>query len=251
MAKHKLLGIGLIFLLLVAATAGCGLLEEPEEASEPISAVPIEADGPTELGDEATAGESETESSPSDDETSGAGTSTTVVIAQDESEARFSINEILRGNPTTAVGVTDQVAAEFAINFDDPGATQVGVVQVNARTIATDQNQRNRAIRQFILRTDEFEFITFTPTAVSGLPDSVTFGESYTFQITGDLTIRDITQAATFEVTMTPVSETRLEGSASSTVSRGDYGLKIPSVPIVAEVEDEVLLEIDFVATPK
>jgi hypothetical protein len=52
----------------------------------------------------------------------------------------------------------------------------------------------------------------------------------------------------TFDVTVTPVSETRLEGNAVTTVKRSDYNLVIPSVPGVADVSEDVRLEIDFVA---
>ena len=48
---------------------------------------------------------------------------------------------------------------------------------------------------------------------------------------------------------VTPVSETRIEGSAHATVLRADYGLQIPNAPGVANVSEEVGLEIDFVAT--
>jgi hypothetical protein len=37
---------------------------------------------------------------------------------------------------------------------------------------------------------------------------------------------------------------------ASTTIQRGDFGLTIPNVPFVANVGEEVLLELDFVALP-
>jgi polyisoprenoid-binding protein YceI len=122
---------------------------------------------------------------------------------------------------------------------------------VNARTFVTDSNFRNRAINNEILDTDEFEFIRFTPTSITGFPENPTVGESLEFQITGDLTIRDITHEVTFDVMVTAVSETRLEGSASAMVAREDYDLRIPNVPRVADVDEEVLLEIDIVALSK
>ena len=74
-------------------------------------------------------------------------------------------------------------------------------------------------------------------------------GQAVTFQITGDLRIRNIVQSVTFDVTATAVSEDRLEGSASTIVTRTQYNLIIPSAPGVANVGEEVTLEIDFVAT--
>jgi polyisoprenoid-binding protein YceI len=228
-------------MLATIVLAGCSLLQEAEQPSEPLSAIPVVT---TEVESEAPAVES---GETTEGETSVA---TVFQLVQDESEARFTIAETLRGQPTEAVGITNQVAAEIAIDYDDPAATQLGVVQVDARTIETDQNRRNQAIGRFILNTGDFEFITFAPTAISGLPETTTIGESYSFQITGDLTIRDVTNEATFDATVAPVSEDRLEGSATTTVNRGDFDLSIPSVPFVADVAEDVLLEIDFVAVP-
>ena len=171
-------------------------------------------------------------------------------IVQDESEVRFNIDEVLRGNPKTVVGVTNQVAGEILFDPSDAAAAQIGTILVNARTLVTDDNRRNRAIGNQILDTGPFEFISFTPTSISGLPSSVEPGDSVNFQITGDLTIRDVTNEEMFEATVVFVSEERLEGRASAIVIKEDYGLIIPNVPFVANVGEEVLLEIDFVALP-
>ena len=78
--------------------------------------------------------------------------------------------------------------------------------------------------------------------------DSVSVGQSFDFQITGDLTVHGITQPATFAMTVTPTSQTELAGAGATTVNRADYDLNIPSVPNVANVSEEVILEIEFVA---
>ena len=161
---------------------------------------------------------------------------------------RFVLDEDLRGSRTTVVGETDQVAGELAVDFNDLSTTQVGTLQINARTLATDNDFRNRAIKNEILNTNEYEFITFAPSLVEGLPESVSVGEPVTFTIGGDLTIRDVTNEATFEVEATAVSEGEISGMASAVVQRADYNLNIPSVPNVANVEEEVELTINFVA---
>ena len=169
-------------------------------------------------------------------------------IIQSESEARFLIDEVLLGNAKTVVGATDQIAGQFAINPNDLSGVQVGIIQVNARTLTTDDQSRNRAIRNFILLTNNHEFITFTPTEVVGLPESGNIGESYTFQIVGDLAVTDATRQVTFDVTATPVSETRIESTATTAFLYHDFELFIPDSPSVDTVGDEVRLEIDFVA---
>jgi polyisoprenoid-binding protein YceI len=169
-------------------------------------------------------------------------------IVAAESEARFYIDEVLRGDPITVVGVTDQVAGQFAVNPDDLSTTEVGVIQVNARTLATDNDFRNRAIKNRILLTDEYEFITFTPQEIIGLPETGTVGETYAFQIVGDLTVTDVTQQKTFDVTATAVSDTRLEATATTAFLYTDFELFIPDAPAVDTVDDEVRLEVKFVA---
>lgn len=98
-------------------------------------------------------------------------------ISQDGSEARFYIDEVLRGNPVEVVGVSNQIAGELAVDFTDLSSVQVGVVQVNARDLETDSEQRNRAIRNQILQTDSHELITFTPLEVSRLSNNAQPGQ--------------------------------------------------------------------------
>lgn len=172
-------------------------------------------------------------------------------IVAEESEVRFILTEDLRGTFTTVIGKTNQVAGDIFVDFGNPSASKVGDIRINARTLATDNDFRNRALRSEILQSsqDAYEFIDFTPTAITGLPESLSVGEEVTFQIEGNLKIRDITQAVTFSVTAVAESEDRLTGSASADVTRTQFNLSIPNVPGVTNVSDEVKLEIDFVAT--
>jgi polyisoprenoid-binding protein YceI len=171
-------------------------------------------------------------------------------IVPEESEVRFVLSEVLRGQPATVIGRTNQVASDIAVDFENPSLSEVGVVRVNARTLLTDNEFRNRTIRGQILQSskDEFEFSQFTPTSLEGMPDAVTMGTPFTFKLAGNLQVRDIVKPVTFDVTVTPVSDIRLEGTATATVQRSDFNLEIPTVPGVADVSQEVKLEIDFVA---
>ena len=169
-------------------------------------------------------------------------------IASDQSQVSFSIYEELGGQPKTVVGTTHQVAGQLALDSQDLSQTQVGVIQVEARALATDNERRNGAIRNFILNTDQYEFITFSPTSITDLNGAAQSGQSFTFQMSGDLTIRNVTQTVTFNVTAQGISASQITGTATATVNRSDFSLDIPSVPNVANVGDEVTLQIDFVA---
>ncbi len=171
-------------------------------------------------------------------------------IVSEESEVSFTLEEDLRAVRTVVVGTTNQVGGDVAINFDTPSASEVGTITINARSLETDNSFRNQALRAEILNSaqDEYEFITFEPTSLSGLPDSVEVGETYTFDIIGNLTILDATNEVTFNAEVTIVSETEITGTASTNVTYGDWGIPVPSAPIVANVEDNADLAINFVA---
>lgn len=174
---------------------------------------------------------------------------TTYTIDQASSKATFTIDEVLNGSPVTVVGTTDQVAGEIATTLTAPSTAQVGTIQINARTLTTDSDQRNNAIKNMILKTNDYEYITFVPTSLVGLPATATVGQSYTFQIVGQLTMVGQTHEATFDVTVTPTADGQLQGTAATTISYADWGISVPNVPIVTGLADTVTLNLNFVAT--
>ena len=92
-------------------------------------------------------------------------------------------------------------------------------------------------------------FAAFQAASIDGLPAQVTFGTAYDLSITGDLTIHGVTRPVTFTATVTSVSESRLEGTASVTLDYADFDIHILRLPEqVASVGQLVTLGIDFVA---
>jgi polyisoprenoid-binding protein YceI len=174
----------------------------------------------------------------------------TFTIVPEQSRVLFLLDEDLVGRRNTVIGETKQVTGNILVNFEQPGASAVGPIEINLRTLSTDNEFRNRALRTQILESnlDEFEFTTFTPTSISGLPESVAVGDTFSFTLVGDLPIRRITRSVEWEVEVTVTSETQIQGRARSTIQRADYDLTIPAVQTVANVEEEVDLAIEFVA---
>lgn len=171
------------------------------------------------------------------------------VLDPAQSEARFIINEDLMGRPTTVVGTNSSVSGAVTVVPGDPAGVTFEPIVIDANTFVTDNNRRNGAIQRFILQSSSYATITFTPTAVEGVPAAVAAGDTLELQVTGDLTIREVTRSETFAVTVQVVSENELHVSGSTQVLRDNYQLTIPSVPSVANVTNEVQLEFDFVAT--
>ncbi len=188
-----------------------------------------------------------TEQSPGDAATAGAVTFTFVPAA---TEARFFIYELLMGQDKTVIGTTTAVEGSLTVDPADPASASISPIRIDATTLATDSSRRDGAIRRWVLESnqDAYQYIVFAPTAIAGLPATVNVGDTFEFTVTGDLTIRDITNEETFLLTVTANSATELSGLGQTTVMRGDYDLTIPSVPSVANVAEEVPLEIEFTA---
>jgi polyisoprenoid-binding protein YceI len=170
----RLIALALFATMLVVGATGYSALKAPAAASGPIQSVALQV------------------SNSSGSATSAATDSalTLFTIQPGSSHASFQLDEVLRGEAKTVVGQTNQVSGQIAVNLDDPSSAQVGTILVNARTLVTDDTQRNNVIANFILSTDQNEYISFTPTAISGLSRTATIGAPQNVQLTGQLTIR-------------------------------------------------------------
>ncbi len=267
----------IVLLMLLGACGGSRTQEAPPPAAEVLTDTPVPAAEATETEateteateTEATETEAtETEATPTVSEEMpaeeasatepapaagqvGAG-STAFAIDAARSEARFLIDEVLLGADKTVVGVTSLITGTLRVDPANPTAAEIGPIEINARDLTTDSSRRNRSIQREILLSalDANKFITFLPTAIEGIPEAIAVGEPFEFRVTGDLTVRGVTQPVTFAMTVTPNSPTEIQGSGRATVLHEDFGIRIPNVPIVANVADEVRLEIDFVAVP-
>ena len=175
-------------------------------------------------------------------------TATVYTLSSEGSEARFLIDEVLRGDDVTVIGTTDQVAAELSFDLNDASTAQLGTVLVNVRDLATDSEFRDRAIKNQILLTDAYEYVSFTPTDISGLPESVSEGDTFEVEIAGDLTITDATLPVTFDAVVSATAADELTGTATTTFTYADFGLEIPFSQSVDAVADTVTLELDFTA---
>jgi polyisoprenoid-binding protein YceI len=167
------------------------------------------------------------------------------------SEARFLIDEVLAGSPNKVVGTTADVTGQIQGDFAKPASVVVGPIKVDMSSLKTDNNFRNRALQGAILQTgtDVNRYAVFQVKQIEGLPQQVSFGTAYPLSLVGDLTIHGVTRPVTFDAKVTPVSETRLEGTASASMPYSDFGISILRLPPqVASVADAVTLEIDFVA---
>ena len=248
----------LLLAWLLVACGGTDTVTEPLADAAPAAVVeptevPLEEMGETDDSEastetvEAGADEPGAENQTSDGSLAGL---RVLTIDPEQSEARFLVNEVLLGEDKTVVGVTSLVTGAISVDPADPTSTEISAIIIDARDLKTDSSRRNRSIQRQILRSaaDENRYITFEPTAIDDLPQTATIDEPFSFTVTGDLTVRGETRSETFELSVTPMSSTEITGLATTVIRYEDYGISIPSVPAVASVEDEVRLELAFVA---
>ncbi len=177
---------------------------------------------------------------------------TIFTLVPDQTTVSFTIGEVLNGQHNIVVGKTTGATGQIAIDYANPSTAEVRDFSVNITGLATDNNMRNRTLHGLILQTGNATnaVVTFEQTGISGMPSQIVVGQPVTFQLTGNLTIHGMTQPETFDVTATPVSDTQITGTATVEIAQySDFGISILRLPQqVASVEDNVKLEIDFVA---
>jgi polyisoprenoid-binding protein YceI len=174
------------------------------------------------------------------------------IIDASQSEASFQIDEVLRGSPNTVKGTTSEVAGQIQFDPADLSTLEFSQVVINARTFDTGSRLRDRAIRGPIILNsaqDEFELIVLASASANRLDGQANPGDALSFTVTGDLTIQSTTNSVTFDVVAELVDAQTIMGTAEAIVSRAEFGIGIPNVPIVADVGDDVLIRLDFVAT--
>lgn len=166
-------------------------------------------------------------------------------IATDSSQVGYRVQEVLFGVDTTAVGRTNQVQGNLAID-----GTQVTAVDftVDVASIKSDESRRDGQFRGRVMSADEFPTATFKLTQPIDLGSAPADGATVNTQATGDLTLRGVTNSVTFDVTAK--QENGLIGvQGSIPVVFSDYSIANPSNGGV-ETEDHGLVEFVLVFQP-
>jgi polyisoprenoid-binding protein YceI len=169
----------------------------------------------------------------------------TLVPAQ--SEARYRVREQLAALnfPNDAVGATKSM--EGAIVFDEKGTVvpSASRLMVNVNTLKSDENLRDNFLRTSALQTGRYPTVTFVPTAIEGLAWPPPAAGDLGFQMTGDLTVRNVTKPVTWQV-KARADGGGVTGQAVTSFTFGDFGMQQPRVAVVLSVEDKIQLEFDF-----
>lgn len=174
-------------------------------------------------------------------------------IVASDSEVVYRVNEVLfrEGNRlNVAVGRTREVRGEVLVDRVNPRNSRIGTITVNISTFQSDSSRRDQAIHSRWLESARYPTAEFHPKEIQGLPATYSEGQQLRLKVAGDLKVRDVTKPTTFEMTLT-LRGTSLSGTATATIRMTDFGFDPPSIFGILRTEDEVRLELQFVARPQ
>ncbi len=170
----------------------------------------------------------------------------------DGSRATVSVREQLVGVnlPSDAVLAATGGSGSFQLK-DDGTFTPDSKISFDLTTLTSDESNRDNFIKQDTLQVRQFPKAEFVPTKVTGLTLPMPASGTFTFKLTGMMTIHGTAKEATFDV---QAKRNGGELTATATTSPkwafGDFGMRAPSVPFrVVSVTDEIRLVVDIVAT--
>lgn len=180
------------------------------------------------------------------------------VVVSEQSTASYVVNEeffsgalakygIEAGN-AEVIGSTNAIQGELRLNLADPtNALVAGRFAVNLPSLTTTRTQRDEWIRDNALESNKYPTAEFVATAIENAPASYSEGAEVTFQLLGDLKVRDITLPVTFDVTATFSGDT-ITGVATAPMQLTDFGFDPPNFANTLTVANDFTIRIELTA---
>ena len=170
----------------------------------------------------------------------------------DKSKATIRVREQLAGVslPSDAVLTATGAKGSFELNADGT-FTSESKITFELTTLSSDERDRDNFIKNDTLQVRQFPTAQFVPTKTSGLTLPLPASGTFTFTLTGNMTIKGKTKEVTFDVTAKrDGSDLVATATANPSWKFSDFGMTAPSVPFrVLSVTDEIRAAIDIVAT--
>jgi polyisoprenoid-binding protein YceI len=175
-----------------------------------------------------------------------------LVVAPDGNETRFKVNETLMGAelPNDAIGKTSRVSGSLVVEPNGQIVTAESRFEVELDSLVSDQSRRDNFIKRNTLQTAQYPKAVFVPTSVRGLPARLPVAQDLTFELVGDLTVRDVTKPVTWQVKGRMLANGEITGTATTNFTFAEFNMERPRVARVLSVAERIDLEYDFKLVP-
>jgi polyisoprenoid-binding protein YceI len=162
-----------------------------------------------------------------------------------QSEASYSVQEqfLNRDLPNDAVGKTKSVQGSFLLTSGAQPVINHLKMTVDLRTLTSDEQRRDNSIKDRWLESNTYPNAVFEAKDVKVPSGS---GE-VTFDMTGNMTIHNVTRQETFKVTGKLSGDT-ITGKATTNILMKNYGFDAPTISGILTVKDGVAVTLNFTA---
>ena len=168
---------------------------------------------------------------------------TWTVLSDENSFAGYRVGEELASiGVTEAVGRTSGVTGSLELE----GSTLTAVsIEVDMTSLRSDDNRRDGAMSRQALETNAFPTAQFVLTGAIDLGTIPSEGVPISVTASGDLTLHGVTAQVDIPL------EAQLVGNqivvvGSVDIVYGDFGIELPSAPILVGVDDHGLIELQL-----
>ena len=121
------------------------------------------------------------------------------------------------------------------------------IITIGLASLGSDERLRDGYVRDRTLRTREFPDATVVVSELRGLPWPLPTSGEVSVEMVTETTIRGVTSPLLWEAAITFDGE-KVAGLAQTSFPFSTFNLSRPRVAFILSVEDNIRLELDFVA---
>lgn len=253
--SSKTHAVRLIALMLLAmlATSACAAGNTGSSQPATATAAPVAVDSTEEPSDgPAGASTDATAAMAAGDEQRTFAINPTKTVVSYEVQEEFGAGALSRlgveAGLAKTVGRTSAAEGALTLDFAGPVPQLMDAnFSVDISTLTSNQSRRDGRIRDQWLESGRFPIASFSATAIQNAPAAYSEGDEVTFQVAGDLTVRNVTNPVVFEVTATLDGDT-ITGVAATGFPMSTFGVDPPQMTSLFTVGDDTVIRVEFVA---
>tara|TARA_B100001121_G_scaffold126097_1_gene110526 strand:+ start:7031 stop:7750 length:720 start_codon:yes stop_codon:yes gene_type:complete len=166
-----------------------------------------------------------------------------------ESTARYLITEQLANLdfPIDAIGETNQISGSIIFNKDGNIIEDESKITVNVNSLKSDSSRRDRYISRRSLESEKYPEATIFIKEIRNLPWPLPESGSAEINIIGDMNVHGVTDRIAWD-TEVNFNKNKINGIAKTNFKFEKFNMDLPRVAIVLSVENNIRLELEFVA---